>query len=79
MQKCLLNSRYSEQVTDFLPWSSRYFTRQLMRHECAECDCDQESPRHWMQEWLYGRNLEVQSVPLRMAVHNRSSFYVSLY
>ena len=50
--------RYSEQVTDFLPWSSRHFTRQLMRSE--ECDADPESPLHWMKEWLYGRNLEVR-------------------
>ncbi len=54
--------RAPELKTKFLPWCSKYFTKQLMRHQCVECDCDHESPRHWMKEWLYKRNLEVRSL-----------------
>ena len=34
-------------TTNFIPWSSKYFTKQLMKHECDDCDCDHESERHW--------------------------------
>jgi hypothetical protein len=40
--------------------SARYFTKQLMKHECSECDCDHESERHWRREWLFHRNNEVR-------------------
>ena len=47
-------------TTEFLPWSARYFNKQLMRHECFDCDCDHESPKHWRKEWLYERNNRVR-------------------
>jgi regulator-associated protein of mTOR len=46
--------------THFLPWSSRYFTKQLMKYESKTGD-DHESLTHWSKEWLYERNLEVRS------------------
>lgn len=47
--------------TEFIPWSARYFTKQLMRHECIDCDCDHESTRHWSREWMYDRNAKVRA------------------
>lgn len=47
-------------TTAFIPWSAKYFTKQLMKHECTECDCDHESERHWRREWLLHRNNEVR-------------------
>ena len=40
--------------------SAKYFTKQLMKHECSECDCDHESERHWRREWLFHRNNEIR-------------------
>ena len=48
-------------TTEFIPWSAKYFTKQLMRHECVECDCDHESRRHWSREWMLNRNAKVRS------------------
>jgi regulator-associated protein of mTOR len=50
-----------ELTTEFIPWSAKYFTKQLMRHECIECDCDHESLRHWSREWMFNRNAKVRS------------------
>lgn len=50
-----------ELTTEFIPWSAKYFTKQLMRHECVECDCDHESKRHWSREWMFHRNAKVRS------------------
>lgn len=47
-------------TTNFIPWSAKYFTKQLMKHECTRCDCDHESERHWRREWLFHRNNEVR-------------------
>ena len=47
-------------TTEFLPWSAKYFNKQLMRHQCEACDCDHESLRHWRKEWLYNRNNSVR-------------------
>lgn len=50
-----------ELTTEFIPWSAKYFTKQLMRHECVECDCDHESQRHWNREWMFNRNAKIRS------------------
>ena len=50
-----------ELTTEFIPWSAKYFTKQLMRHDCVECDCDHESKRHWNREWMLNRNAKVRS------------------
>ena len=59
----LANSAFPrpELTTEFIPWSARYFTKQLMRHDCIECDCDHESKRHWSREWMYNRNAKTRS------------------
>ena len=50
-----------EMNTEFIPWSARYFTKQLMKHDCIECDCDHESNRHWSREWMYNRNAKIRT------------------
>ena len=56
-----------ELTTEFIPWSAKYFTKQLMRNDCVkchnllECDCDHESKRHWNREWMLSRNAKVRS------------------
>ena len=50
-----------EMATEFIAWSAKYFTKQLMKHECVECDCDHESRRHWSREWMFHRNAKVRS------------------
>ena len=50
-----------ELSTEFIPWSARYFTKQLMKHDCIECDCDHESNRHWSREWMYNRNAKIRT------------------
>ena len=59
----LANSAYPrpELSTEFIPWSARYFTKQLMKHDCIECDCDHESTRHWSREWMFNRNARTRS------------------
>lgn len=53
--------RPPELSTEFINWSSKYFTKRLMRHECVDCDCDHESWRHWTREWTYSRNASVRA------------------
>lgn len=50
-----------EMTTEFIAWSAKYFTKQLMKHDCIECDCDHESRRHWSREWMFHRNAKVRS------------------
>lgn len=47
--------------TEFLAWSSTYFTKPLMESECQNEAGDPESSLHWVREWLYNRNVEVRS------------------
>ena len=52
---------FPELSTQFLQWSSKYFTKQLMKNETKPGEDDHESPANWSKEWLYERNLLVRS------------------
>jgi len=44
--------------TQFIEWSARYFSTQLMRLPGTE---DRESSDHWTKEWMYNRNSHVMA------------------
>ena len=52
---------FPELSTQFLQWSSKYFTKQLMTNETKPGEDDHESPANWSKEWLYERNLLVRT------------------
>ena len=66
---------FPELSTQFLQWSSKYFTKQLMTNETKPGEDDHESPANWSKEWLYERNLVVraQSEEQRHLIKTRPS------
>ncbi|XP_040567507.1 regulatory-associated protein of mTOR [Lepeophtheirus salmonis] len=42
--------------TEFVEWSSTYFSNELMKSDCTNTEPDLESPYHWERDWLNKRN-----------------------